>query len=488
VMLRRLSASPSWTLEMTELICADEQLPAAGCLGLLTTLAGLAMVEELGRPGQGRWRIPRAIGDDAAARLAAAGETELVGRRLRDYAAQRADYLVSVAHARVPVSASVLAELFRDYNADARNVRAALTWCLEHGEARAGLRICTGFGIYWIAAWAPAEGARWFGAFGAYLGGDGPAIPAAVRGPALAVRGQLAYHHGDLRGARTWALAGLELCRAARDLHYAAIALNVAAETATAAGAPEEALLFTDEALDLARSVWDSWNRVFALNVRAEALTALGRQGEAREAAATALALALETGHHWGAADARRRLGAAALAAGDLDEARDCYQAALPYLRTGMPPPDTARCLADLGQIALRQGGQDQGREFLAESLLLSLGAGSRAGIAETLLAFARLAAAAGNPGRAVQLAAAATALCASAGLPPPPDAQQYRPAPASPGRRGLGEAETGRLWAEGLRLTSRAAVQLALAPLAPSAPLAPAAPSVPPVRPGMPA
>ncbi len=457
VLLRRLSASPSWTLEMAERVCAGDQFPAADCLGLLTGLAGRAMIEERGRPGHVRYWVPRAIGDDAADRLARAGETEILGRRLRDYAAQRAEYLVSIAHARVPVTARVAEELFLDYNADARGIRQALTWCLEHGDAEAGLRICTEFGVGWIAVGAPGEGVRWFSAF---FDNGAPAVPAALGGPALAVRGQLAFHYGDLRHAETWARAGLALCQAAGDRHYAAIALNVLGESATGTGHPEDALGFTGEALELARSAGDSWNQVFGLNVRAEALTALRRLSEAGESAANALALALEMGHHWGAADARRRLGEQALAAGDLDAARGHYLAALPYMRYAMPKPDTARCLADLGRIALRQGNPGQGREYLAESLLLSYGAGSRAGIAATLLEFADLAAAGGEPGRAVRLAAAASARCAAAHLPAPEQAHRYRD-----GAAGQGEPQAGRLWADGLALTGRAAVELALAP-----------------------
>jgi predicted ATPase len=460
VMLRRLSASPSWTLEMAEQVCAGDDLPAAGCGGLLARLAGRAMLQESGRPAQGRWRVPGAIGEDAAVRLAKAGETELLSRRVRDYAERRAEYLVAIANARVPVTSPVAAQLFEDYNTNARNVRAALTWCLEHGDAAGGLRICTEFGIYWIAAGAPGEGVRWLSAFSRFLDGGEPALPAAVRGPALVVRGLHAHRCGDLPGAQAWATAGLALCRAAPDLHYAAIALNVLAETAIAEGHPEDALPFTAEALELARPVWDAFSRVFALNVRSQALTAVGRPGEARESASAALALALEIGHHYGAADARRRVGEAALAAGDLDAARDSLLAALPYLRISMPQSDAVSCLISLGLIALRQGDPSGGREYLAESLRIVLRTGSRAGIADTLLAFAELARAEGRPARALQLTAAAAAQRAAVRLPPPEQAQRYRAAAPD-----LGEAQVARLWADGLRLTSSAAARLALAP-----------------------
>jgi tetratricopeptide (TPR) repeat protein len=206
--------------------------------------------------------------------------------------------------------------------------------------------------------------------------------------------------------------------------------------------------------------MWDTWNQVFGGNVRAEALTAVGRLSEAAESASAALTLALETDHYWGAADAQRRIGEAALAAGDLDTARAFLLAALPYMRKTMPRPDTARCLAGLGRIALRQGSHTQAREHLADSLQVGLRAGSRAAIADTLLGFAELLTAAGSLDRAIQLAAAATAQCAAVRRPPPPEAERYRDA-----AQALGEPQATSLWADGLKLTSHGAAQLALSP-----------------------
>jgi DNA-binding NarL/FixJ family response regulator len=106
------------------------------------------------------------------------------------------------------------------------------------------------------------------------------------------------------------------------------------------------------------------------------------------------------------------------------------------------------------------QGELGQAREHLAESLRLSLAAGSRIGIARGLSAFAALAVTEGRPGRAVQLAAAVTALREAAHLRPVPGARTQRYLDAA---AGLGEHVVSRLWTEGLDLTSSAAVELAL-------------------------
>jgi tetratricopeptide (TPR) repeat protein len=382
-----------------------------------------------------------------------------VDLRLREYVAQRAEYLMRITKAQVPVTWRVLKALFRSYDADARNVRAALAGCLEHGDVTDGLRICTDFGICWMGRGALKEGAEWLDSF---LAAPGPRVPPQVRGPALCVRAQLAFYGGDPHRAEPWAAAGLDECQAAGDMHYTGIALNVLAQSVLGIGHPEEAETQAAEALEHGRLTGDWWNQVYAYNTRALALAALGRLTEARECAAAGLALTVETDQHYGAAMARLRLGELATEMGDLDAAREYYGTALPFARQAMTRAEVALILASLGSIALRQGDPEQARDFLAESLQISVRAGTRAGIARGLLGFAELAVLADTPGRAVRLAAAATALREAARLPAPAPASVKRYLEAA---AGLGEDEVSRLWEAGLRLSSEAAARLALEP-----------------------
>ncbi len=237
-------------------------------------------------------------------------------------------------------------------------------------------------------------------------------------------------------------------------------------QVAVATGQSREALQFASEALEASRPSWDWWNQVYALKNRADALALGGRLIAARDAALAARALSREAHQHWGEAMTSRQLGDVCLAQGDLDTARDSYLAALPYMRMAMWKPDTAACLASLGAVYLRQGNTDRAREYLGESLRLSLATGSRAGIARGLLEFAELARREGGSGRAVQLAAAATALYAAMDLLPPGGTRKYLDA------EGLHEAEAARLWAVGMELTTPDAARLALDPPA----MAPAA------------
>ena len=458
VLLRRLSVLAGWSLETAERVCADDDLPASRIAGLMARLADRSLVEAKdGKPRTDRYRMPGAVRDFAAECLAEAGETPAARRRLRDYVTQLTDYITSIGTVRVPVTWPVLMEVFSTYEAQAGNIRAALAWCLADGDAETGLRICTAVRLCWDVRGSVSEGIRWLDAF---LGASPPGVPAAVLGPALVARAQLALSIGDRRQAESRAAAGLELCRTADDPRPVSAALDVLARTALSSGRPEVTLRLAAEALELTGRSRDWWNRGYAIGSMSSALTALGRLAEAREWAETGLALMTEIDHQWGAAMFRVDLGDLARRAGDLAGARENYLAALPLVRALMPAPETVRCLARLGSTALEQGDLAAARGYLAESLQLGLAAGRRAGIARSLRSFASLALRESRPDRAVLLAAAVTALSQDAHLPPPPDDWTRRCLDAA---AGLGEARTARLWAEGLGLTGQEAARLAL-------------------------
>jgi predicted ATPase/DNA-binding CsgD family transcriptional regulator len=461
VLLRRLSVFAGWSLEMAEQVCADAELSGGQVLDLLVALADKSLVEvEPDTSGETRYRMLETIREYAGERLAAAGETAAVRGRLGDYTVRYAEYSMSIGMALVPAPWSARVAVFRRYDADADNAREVLSWCLAQGDVETGLRICTAIRPCWIVRGTFEEGAEWLDSF---LAADLGGVPAAVHGPALVGRAQLALP-SDPRRAEAWATGGLELCSAAGDKFWTAAALNLLAEAAVHTGRLDEAGKRAEEALALARESADRWNEGYALGTCA---TAAGHQGnlrEAQELAEAALAVMREIDQRWGAARSLLGLGDLARLRRDPDAARPEYLAALIVLREIDAGPETARCLAGLGRIAIDQGDLARARAYLAESLQLSLAAGSRIGIARGLSSFAALAVREGDPGRAVQLVAAVTALRETAHLPAVPGSstQRYLDAAAP-----LGTPAVSRLWTQGLALTPAAAADLALRPAA---------------------
>jgi predicted ATPase/DNA-binding CsgD family transcriptional regulator len=456
VLLRRLSVFAGWSLELAEQVCSSEDLPAADVLDLLAALADKSLVvADAAAYGQTRYRMLDTIREYAASRLAEAGEAVMVRHRLRDYSLGEAERLAQVGMGltQAPWSASV--EIFRRFDTEIGNLRQVLSHCLAERDAETGLRICTAMGPVWIVRGSFAEGAEWFASF---LALD-PAVPAAVRGPALVGRAQLALA-SDPAGAEERAAEGLEVCRAAGEDFWTATALNLLTEAALHAGRAGQAADRAAETLAVARRSGDRWNEGYALGTMAAVAGQRGDLAEAQRLGEAALEVMRGIDQQWGVARTLLGLGDLARLTGDALGARRRYEEALAILREVSARPETARCLAGLGRIATAQGDTSLGRRYLTESIELSRATGSRIGVIRGLEAFAALALAEQRPDRAVQLAAASAALRELAGLPSLSGARAERYLAAA---RGLGEDVASQLWAQGSGLDASTAVDLAL-------------------------
>jgi predicted ATPase/DNA-binding CsgD family transcriptional regulator len=457
-LFRRLAVFTGWSLEMAEEVCADEGTPAADVLGLTAALVDKSLVvmdPELS--GQARYRMLDTIREYAALRLAQAGETEVFRGRLRDYTLRTAELNQTVGMARIPAPWSARVDVFRRYDVDRGNVAQVLGWCLEQGDAEAGLRICAAVSPCWIVWGTFAEGGEWLRSL---LALDMSAVPAWVQGAATVVRGQLALSSDP---AAAWPLAadGLKLCRDAADGYWTAVALNLLAEIALHVGRTDEAMASANEALAIAQAAGDGWNEGYALGTRAAIAAQQGKLREAEQLATASVAVMRRIDQQWGAARALLGLGDLARFRSRPGEAHGWYVEALAILREIGARPEIARCLAGLGRVAMDLGAIEQARRHLTRSLRLSHATGARIGVARGLEAFAALAGREGQADLAVQLAAAAAALRETAGLPAVAGARVEKY--LGPARRLLGDAAVARLWASGQAMDSEAAIALAL-------------------------
>ena len=456
-LFRRLAIFTGWSLEMAEQVCADEQIPAADVLGLTAALVDKSLVvldPEL--LGQARYRMLDTIREYAALRLSQAGEAAAFRGRFRDYAMRTAEHSQALGMARIEAPWPARVDVFRRYDVDAGNVIQILNWCLEQGDAEAGLRICAAVSPCWIVWGTFGEGSEWLRSF---LALDMTGVPARVQGAATVVRGQLTLSSDP---ATAWALGteGLKLCREADDRYWIAVGLNLLAEIALHTGRIDEAAVSADEALAIAQAAGDGWNEGYALGTRAAIVARRGKLREAEQLATASVAVMRRIDQQWGAARALLGLGDLARFRNHPGEAHGWYVEALAILREIGARPEIARCLAGLGRVAMDLGAIEQARRHLTRSLRLSHATGARIGVARGLEAFAALTGHEGRPELAVQLAAAATTLRETAGLPPLSGARVE--AYLAPARR-LGDAAVARLWASGRALTSEAAVALAL-------------------------
>ncbi|GAA4398646.1 hypothetical protein GCM10023088_82920 [Actinomadura verrucosospora] len=463
VLLRRLSVFAGWTLEQAEHVCADPApsggaLPADDVLDALTALVDKSLATVTGETGgKVRFRLLDSIREYAAERLADAGEEEEFRGRHRDAVLADAERDGAIALGVEPAPWTDRVALFHRYDTELGNVRAALTWSLDHGDIAEGLRLCTALRTFWIARGRVAEWADRTDRFLSAARGVGPR----VLGPALAGRAQLAMGGRDFAQAARRADEALGPCREAGDDVMTATALITGAECLARAGRFAAAARRLDEADALVRDPGREWTRAYACAARGYLLIRESRLREARERLGAAASVMRDIGHLWGASHAMIGLGRLAELRGDPASARGHYAAVLPVLAEIGARPELARALAGLGRVALARGDLPSARASLAESLALSRSCGIRLDMARALDAFAEVVACEGDERGAVTLAGAASALREATGREPGTGARRERV--LEPIRRGIGEPLLAQYWGEGRAMTADDAIAYAL-------------------------
>jgi len=456
-LFQRLSVLEGWSLEMAEQVCAGDGLPAGDVLGLTTALVDKSLVAlEPEALGQSRYRMLDSIREYAAARLAETGASAKFQLALRDYILRTAEHNLAVGMAQVPVPWPARVDCSRRYIVDEGNISQVLAWCLAHGDTGIGLRICIAVSPRWLVWGVFAEGGEWLDSF--LNPGSGTEEPQ-IRGAALVARAQLAVA-SDRAVAEALAEQGLALCRGTREDYWTATALNLLSEIALQTGRPDEAMARADEVLSLAQAAGDGWNEGYALGTKAAIAARTGLLREAEQLASSSVAVMRHIDQQWGVARALLRLADLARLRHHPGEAHDRYVEALGILEEIGARPEIARCLAGLGRVAMDLGSIEQARRHLTRSIELSQATGTRIGVARGLEVFATLAVQERQPERTVALTAAAAALRESAGVSPLPAARTEKYLASA---RHLGESAVARLWAQGLALSSEAAVALAV-------------------------
>ena len=165
------------------------------------------------------------------------------------------------------------------------------------------------------------------------------------------------------------------------------------------------------------------------------------------------------------------RLGSALLhlghligfAQGDLPAARELYREALGLFRGLSQAECTADALANLGSVAILMGDYAGASPLVAESLQIYRTLGYPYDMALSLGRAAGIAAGTGQPERALRLAGASAAHCASIGVSQPPLFHERSKRMIASAREALSEAAQAACWAEGQALLLEQAAVYAL-------------------------
>ena len=458
ILLRRVSVFAGWSLEMAEQVCTDEQIPVSRVLDLLAALIDKSLVtldDEVA--GDARYRLLDTIRQYAADRLVASGEREAVQNRQLLCMLTLGEEVDRLAFTSGALTWSEQVRLYHRISAEQGNFRAALTFCVDRGDAERGLRLCSALRSPWVVHGDVTEGLSWFGKF---LSLD-ERVSAGVRARALMLSAELAFEQQNYQDAARNAGAAVAMC-GAYPAACAAGGLRILALISLRSGRAEQALERADAALDAALAHADEWEQGLA---RVTEATVLGRTGHLADAqAAYEAALELLQGNNgWGIAHALYGFGSLAMARHDAVGALRHFRAALELFTELGARTEIARCLAGIGRVAMGELDVPTASASLAQSLELSLATGQRLGIARGLEAFAALAIICGDDAVSARLEGAAAAAREAIGSARSAAAHARLDGLLVSARQRLGAERTAELHVEGRLLGMHEAVRFAL-------------------------
>ena len=243
-----------------------------------------------------------------------------------------------------------------------------------------------------------------------------------ARAKALKGAGTVATWQGDYAAARTFNQESLSLHRALGDIPGMASLLNNLGIIARFQNDLEAARKMNEESLALFRKIGDRWAVGQLLNNQACVASDQTQYAEARKLLEESLSI-------------RRQLG---------DKA------------------GLALSLNTLADVVLDEGDYTVARPLLDESLAINREIGDQGAIAYLIEDYGALAAAEGNPQRALQLVGFATTLRETIGTPLPPSEQARLDKLIAPARAALSETEATTAWDFGRSLPIEQALELA--------------------------
>ena len=360
-----------WTLPAAEAVCTGEESVLEG----LAALVDESLVRQRETvAGEPRCSMLEIVREYALERLVEFGEgDETRGRHLEHYVAFAEEAEPKLADRE---QIAWFARLEDEHD----NLRAALRYALESGDASSALRLVVGIRRFWQIHGYLAEGRESLESALAAA----PDEPSELRANALNMVGILAGEQGEFEAAGDRFEAALADARAIDATRVISSALVNLGNLAFFGGELDKARDLYKESIDYFASLGD---------LRGQAL-------------------------------AKENVGLMALTADDVPEAVTWLSAARELAREVGDDREIGAASRSLAAAMIELGDATQATSLLAESLALARELGEPHGIAVCLDTFAGLAATSGEVGRAATLFGASDAVRASIGAKRQPDHQ----------------------------------------------------------------
>jgi predicted ATPase/DNA-binding response OmpR family regulator/Tfp pilus assembly protein PilF len=378
------------TLATLEAVCAVEGQEAPGVLEGLAALVDASLLQQQEPAGELRFVMLETIREYAWEQLEQRGERDLMRRRHAQHYIALAEQAVTQLSG--PDQRQWLDRLEREHD----NIRAALTWTYEQGEAENCLRLASALWHFWHVHGHLREGHQWLTAALGQCGG----LPLALRARALFGVGWLARDQGDYEQATAYLDESLTLFRELDDKRGISEALRGVGELALSQGEFERAKDLFEESLALSQELPTSDDRAWSLNHLGRVALEQGQYERARALLEESLALLREL-HVQGVAWSLHNLGRLALEQGQYDQAGGLLEESLTLFHELGDKNGLAWSLHNLGRVALEHGAYAQANARTEEGLAVFRELNDRLGIAWSYYSLGRVAQAENAPDRA---------------------------------------------------------------------------------------
>jgi predicted ATPase/DNA-binding SARP family transcriptional activator len=444
----------SWTLEAADAVGGGED----GGYDVLDVLGQLVdqslVVAETRADGGIRYRMLEPVRQYARQRLEQSGEVNATRRR-------HALVFLALAEAAEheltgPQQATWLARMEEEHD----NLRAALTWTLESGEAELGLRLAAAIRFFWQMRGHLDEGCRWLKL--ALANGGAASTP--LRAKAVSAAAALAEEQGDYQQAKELWSQGLALWRDVDDRQGISLCLNGLAHVAGYMGDYTTARAMYAESLGLERESGNLERLAITLNDLALVLLLHdGDYAQAMTLLKESLELERQQGNKFGIIMALNNLALALTYQHQYEAAAAVSSESVTLGKELGDKLGLGVAFLNIGMGAIDQKRYDQAVAALQESLLLFQDQGFKLGVAACLEECAAIAAMCRDPKHAARLYGIAETLRQELNAPLWPTERIRYQHYLSIAQQHLSETLFAAAYAEGRNLTFEQAVAEAL-------------------------
>ena len=350
-----------------------------------------------------RFRMLETIREFGLSRLSAAGETDIVRRRVLRY---YTDLVVSFEFDLIGPNQHVI---LRRLDHELGNLRLALQAGLDlDGDAStSGVRLASGLWRYWLVRGQLSEGSRWLSrSLNAATN-----VPVGIRAQALNNLGNLALELSQYTKSHACYVQSLELYESIDDISGAGDELNNLGLLELIQGKFDAARELLERSLAIRRQIGDT----IALPATLSNLGDIACFEEDYDLSATyhteALAIRRDIGNKRGIALSLSNLGMVAYLRGDTDAAVAWYDEGMQIASELNDLFGKAGILLGQGKVAVRRGQFKTGMDLLTQALMILRQMGSRRLMADVVDALASAAASDGRWVAAARLIGSTTTM-----------------------------------------------------------------------------